>query len=222
MAEVVAKLGRAAGMSDVDHLAPGVSHDQDQRSINVVGSSNVFPVAVEAPSRSEILEALSFGRHDDDTATQIYHLQRQMNLLLRLFLSRSSFSASPHLSSGSASPSSYRSDSSAPPKTFVCPICHEHLSEKSFVRHIQKWPGRVHSRVRKNSCPGIKSFDNIYLQRVHREPDDDLADVVQKLVDHVVRMTRPGSNAAHTAAGSGDSMYSYCFSKMRNYACCLL
>jgi hypothetical protein len=74
------------------------------------------------------------------------------------------------------------------------------LSEKSFVRHIQKWPGRVHSRVRKNSCPGIKSFDNIYLQRVHREPDDDLADVVQKLVDHVVRMTRPGSNAAHTVA----------------------
>lgn len=203
VAQVAARLDQMASSDGSSALAPGVVEGAaGSPRFRVVGGDDI--AFVKPPTKSEIVSALALGSSGvADSSTQIRHLQVQVNLLLRLFLSRSSWSPSPRFSSSSCSPNSSRSHSNGPPKDFECPICHTYLTEKSFVRHISKWPSRVDGRHRKNSCPGIRSFDHVLLRQCHRDPSDDLATVVQRFVDHVVRMTRPGSNTAHSVVGSG-------------------
>jgi hypothetical protein len=204
-AQVASRLDQMASFDGFSALAPGVEAGAAGSQPFRAGGGDDLPL-ITPPTKSEIVSALALGSScDADSATQIRHLQVQVNLLLRLFLSRSSLSSSPRFSSSSCSPNSSRSHSNGPPKDFECPVCLTALTEKSFVRHISKWPSRVDGRQRKNSCPGIRSFDHPLLRNCPRNPSDDLSTVVQRLVDHVVRMTRPGSNTAHSDAGSGIS-----------------
>jgi hypothetical protein len=157
------------------------------------------------PTRAEIEAAIGLSRPGDSDSQKINALQSQVNILLRLFLSRS-LSSSPRLRSGSGSPlvPSDHSRDASPPACFECPICHEPLTEKSFVKHISKWADHVDVRIRKGMCPGIKSADHPFLSSVPANYDGEpLVPRLQRLANHVKKMTRPGSNSAHTAAGTG-------------------
>ena len=159
------------------------------------------------PSRSEIEGAICVGGSGDTVAQQIAALQSQMNVLLRLFLSTRSWSTSPQLRSHSESPvdpHSSREDSNGPPTNFECPICFKPLTEKSFAKHIQKWPLRVGARLRKGMCAGIRSDSHPFLKFCPAVDGETLEVRVQKLVAHIIAMIHPGSYAAHSSSGSGN------------------
>jgi hypothetical protein len=204
-AEVVAQMATMSG------AAPG-NDDYFFRNIHTssgigVGVVQPHPLSVLVPpTRAEIEAAIGLSRPDDSDSQKINALQSQVNMLLRLFLSRRSWSSSPRLRSGSASPQALSAHSRdvSPPACFVCPICKEHLTEKSFVKHIQKWPEHVEVRIRKGMCPGIRSDSHPFMSFVPAiAVEESFVSRLQRLVSHVVKMTHPGSYAAHSEAGTG-------------------
>ena len=91
---------------------------------------------------------------------------------------------------------------------FRCPACPQTaslLTEEGFYKHVKKW--RIlkdtadRSRKHRSSahCPGIRS-DHPLLTRF----EGNEACRVDQLVSAVLSVMNPGSNAAHTAAGSGN------------------
>jgi hypothetical protein len=173
----------------------------------VIEMSHCDHICFAPPSRAEILEAISLvAVSDGTTESKVNGMQRQLNVVLRLLLSKYSSSPSPRFSSGTPSPTlanGSRDASRGPPANFVCPVCHEPLTEKAFVRHIQKWPTKAAGgRVRKGSCPGIRSLSHPLLQ--HFDEADGIVGCVQQLVDGVCKLTEPGSYRAHSSDGTGN------------------
>jgi hypothetical protein len=102
-AEVIAQMASMSG------AAPG-NNDGLFRNIHtssgiVVGVVQPLSLSVLVPpSRAEIEAAIGFSRPDDSDSQPINALQSQVNILLRLFLSKRSWSSSPRLRSGSGPP----------------------------------------------------------------------------------------------------------------------
>lgn len=204
-AEVVAQMANLTGAApdDNDFHFGNVRHASGI-GVGVLPPSP--PLVLVPPTRAEIEAAIGLSRPGDSDSQKINALQSQVNILLRLFLSKRSWSSSPRFRSGSGSPLvlSDHSRDASPPACFECPICHESLTEKSFVKHIKKWADHVEVRIRKGMCPGIKSADHPFLMAVPATiAGEPLVPRLQRLADLVKTMTRPGSNSAHTAAGTG-------------------
>lgn len=176
--------------SELESRLSEMAYSPPNYAPGVIEVSHCDHICVAPPSREEILEAISLGAVSDGTTeSKVNSMQRQLNVVLRLLLSKYSSSPSPRFSSGTPSPTlanSSRDASRGPPANFVCPVCNERLTEKAFVRHIQKWPSKAAGgRVRKGSCPGIRSLSHPLLQQF----DDTVGIVgcVQQLVDGVCK-----------------------------------
>ena len=197
----------------------GMEYSPPKYAPGVIEVSHCDHLCVAPPSRDEIMEAISLGASSSgSTESKVNSMQRQLNVVLRLLLSKYSFSPSPHFSSGTPSPTlsnGSRDASRGPPANFVCPVCSEKLTEKAFVRHIQKWPSKAAGgRVRKGSCPGIQSITHPLLRQF--VGDSDIVRCVQQLVDGVCKLTEPGSYRAHSLEGTGND------SKVNGYFAALL
>jgi len=90
----------------------------------------------------------------------------------------------------------------SPPKIFKCPLCPKVLNESDFDRHVKEWVKKSTrgGRGRRHHCPGLRTPEHPYLRSY---PGGDLGSKVQRLVDDVRRLLKPGSNSARSAAGSG-------------------
>ena len=189
------------------HPAPGVEDEVFDASFQIA-----------APTRHEVIEALSLGSNVScSLEMSVLNLQKQNSIILRFILkSFASSSTSPQssgsdyrlspllLSQAAHAPKSVRAPS--PPACFTCPLCNEILCEKSFTKHIKEWPKKAAKivagrRIRKEKCPGICSVDHPLLRLTTA---GDLAARVATLVSIVCKMMTPGAYKAHSPEGTGN------------------